>query len=220
MLDQRNALQECRRLDAEGNIELSIKTLTDVIALAPTAVLYFERGWRFEEIGEFGLAKSDYTRAIQAERLSKYLTARGLLSSDRLSDHDSGLQDFQDALAIDPKNAVVHIHLSLTNLLLGRLEIALKFARSAAEFAPDDYATHSCFGQGLLAAEQPIDAVREFRISASLNPDIANSWGMLAHALLIAKQFADAKTCICEGNRTSSLTNFHDYICETSIGNA
>jgi tetratricopeptide (TPR) repeat protein len=196
MINQSSILEKCRQLDSKGRIDASINLLTDAIKHSPSASLHFQRGWRREEIGQYDLAKDDYTRAIQIESISRYLMARGLLLSSRLSDHESAMRDYQQALTLDAQNPVLHVHLALCSLLLGRLRDAIEYAKVAVELAPEDPAAHSCLGQCLLAASRPIDAVEELQIATSLDPDSANSWSLLAQALRNTRKLAEARVCI------------------------
>lgn len=195
-IDQHGILEKCRQLDLEAKYDESIKLLTDAISRSPAAILYYERGCRLEEIGQNGLAKEDYTRAIQNEPLSKYLIARGYLLSNRLSDSELGLRDFQQALTIDPKNPTVHLNLALCNLLLGKRQDALDSARQAVLLAPMDGMAYVCLGECLLAADQPNDAAEVLQIATSLDPDSANTWSILARTLRKMKKLPEAKACI------------------------
>lgn len=196
MNDQQRILEQCRCFDSEGRTDESISLLTDIITHSPAGILYFERGCRLEDIGTYDLAKDDYTRAIEIEPHSKYLIARGLLFSSRLSDSQSGLQDFQQAITIDPDNPSVHINMALCNLLVGRQLEAIENARLAVKLAPKDDVAHSCLGQCLMASNRPDDAAKELEIATSLDPTSANSWSMLAHALRKSRKFVDAKVCM------------------------
>jgi tetratricopeptide (TPR) repeat protein len=196
MNNQNNVLEECRRLDSEGKSDASIALLTDCIAHSPSGVLYYERGQRFEESGQYDLAKNNYTQAIQMEPLAKYFIARGLLLSSRLSDHESALHDLQQALIIDPQEPNIYSNLALCNLLMGKLRDALDNATLAVQLAPNDHVAHLCLGQCLLAAKQPNDAIAELKISTSLWPASANTWGVLARALSQANRFDEARACI------------------------
>lgn len=197
MTDQRsNILGKCRQLDLEGKMDESIKLLTVSIARSPSAILYYERGWRFEEIGEYKIAKADYTQAIQDEPLSKYLIARGLLLSNRLSDHRSALRDFEHARTIDPQNLNAHINLALCNLILGELSDAFKNAEAAIDLAPNDALAHFCLGHCLLAANRPSDAAEELKIATTLDPTLANYWCIRSRALRKADNLAEAEQCL------------------------
>ena len=197
MTDKQSILEKCRQLDSEGKMDASISALTGAIRHSPTAALYFERGWRLEEVGRVDLAKDDYTRAIQIEPISsKYLIARGLLSSRGLSDHESGLRDFQQALTIDPKNPNVHVNLAFCNLHLGRLSDAIENARLAVELAPMDGLAHSCLAQCLLAGKRSDGALAESQIATSLNPESGIPWSVRARALRKTGKLDEARVCI------------------------
>lgn len=198
MNDQHSILEKCRRLDSEGKTEASIALLTDSILYSPSpaAVLLYERGWRLEEIRQYARAKNDYTQAIQIEPLAKYFIARGVLSSNKLSDHESGLRDLQQALKIDPRNPEVHMQLALCNLLLGKLKDAFESATLAVQLVPNDADAHHCLGQCLVAAKRPNDAIVELRIATSLDPTCANNWSVLSRALGKTTRFDEARACI------------------------
>jgi tetratricopeptide (TPR) repeat protein len=195
MIDQREILEKCRQLDSEGKTEESIRLLTDAILRSPAAGLFYERGWRFEEIGQNNSALEDYTNAIEREPISKYLAARGLLLSSGLRDHESALRDFQRALAISPEAPDLYINMALCNLLLGRVRLAIEDASRAVELAPQCGLAHSVLGQGLLAANLPTEAAQELRVATSLPPASANSWSLLGRALRDASDLSGAKAC-------------------------
>jgi tetratricopeptide (TPR) repeat protein len=196
MSDHHRILEQCRRLDSEDNIGASISLLTDSISHSPAHILYYERGWRYEEVSENDLALRDYTCAIDIEPHSRYLLARGLLLTSRLSDHESALSDFQQARIIAPQDPMVYLNLTECNLSLGKRAAAIENARMAVKLAPTNGFCHACLGQSLLAGDLPYDAAAELRIAISLDPSSVDSWGMLSRALEEAGDFSEARKCI------------------------
>ena len=196
MNEHLDILERCKQLDFEGRVDLSIGLLSESIQNSPSSDLYFERGCRYEDIGQFGLAEDDYSYSIRINPKSKYFIARGLLSSNKNSDHESGLRDFQNALAIEPGDANTYVCISLTYLSLGKLQRALENARIGVELAPQVSDSHSCLGQCLLAANQLSEAANELHTATVLAPAAANSWSILSRVYRKLKRFNEAKVAL------------------------
>lgn len=208
MTDPSGILEKCRQLDLNGDFDASIRLLTDSIARTPSAPLYFERGWRLEQAGRLDEAKIDYDRAIHLGECVKYLIARGLLLSDRLSDPKSALRDFQQGLRFDGYNHNIYINICSCSLLLGRLGEAIDAASVAVQLAPKDHTAHSCLGQSLLAANRPGEAAAELQIATSLDPASADSWSMLARSWRKMGDLAKAKICYEEAIKNDKSKNY------------
>ena len=86
MTNERDILDECRRLGKEERHEDAINRLSQVIAVAPSHQLYHQRGMHYERLGKFDMALADFSSALLREpNEPSYLESRGVLLSSRHS---------------------------------------------------------------------------------------------------------------------------------------
>ena len=78
MMNERDILDECRRLSKEERHEEAIHLLSQSIGLAPSHEFYHRRGHQYEYLGEFEKALDDFSSALQLEPNEiSYLESRG-----------------------------------------------------------------------------------------------------------------------------------------------
>jgi tetratricopeptide (TPR) repeat protein len=191
---QQNIISECKRLDACGTSQESIDLLGRALSKTPDAALFYERGIRFEQIGDNERALADYSEGIRLEPLLKLLVARGVLLCDRLG-AESGLSDLRSAVELFPQSAEAHMRMCLCNSLIGRNDDAFKHAHIWTSLEPNAATSHYYLGLCLKAEKQFEEAAKELRIAASLDPSSAITWSGLAAALRKIGNLPEAKEC-------------------------
>ena len=91
------------------------------------------------------------------------------------------------ALAVDPEDDEVRIHLATVYTKSRRIDDAVREYRKALETpSPADFLAHNGLGVALMAAGQPAEAIEEFRECVRLRPDYEHGQANLERALAIA----------------------------------
>ena len=185
MTNERDILNECKRLIKEQLHDEAVNLLSQVIAVTPSHELLYQRGEQYEYLGEFEKALDDFSSALLLEpNETNYLQARGVLLSSRLGRAEESLDDFSKAASLDPSSAVPHKHLSISHLLLGNLASAYDHAERAIDLDDSDGFSHYCLGRCLLAEKRFHSARTEFEIALKLGPQSARFWNGLSSACL------------------------------------
>jgi tetratricopeptide (TPR) repeat protein len=198
MTNERDILDECRRLGKEERHEDAINRLSQVIAVAPSHQLYHQRGMHYERLGKFDMALADFSSALLREpNEPSYLESRGVLLSSRLGRVADALSDFSRAASVSPSSPVPHQHLTLCHLQLGNIDAACGHADRAIELDATDPYSHYCLGQCRLAEERFHSAAEQFEIALQSDPHCARSWAGLCDARLGTGQIQRAQEC-CE----------------------
>lgn len=185
MTNERDVLNECKRLIKEQLHDEAVNLLSQVIAATPNHELFYQRGEQYEYLGEFEKALDDFSSALLLEpNETNYLKARGVLLSSRLGRPEDSLDDFSKASSVDPSSAVPHQHMSISHLLLGNVNAACDHAERAIDLDDSDGFSHYCLGQCRLAEERFHSARTEFEIALKLGPQSARFWNGLTTACL------------------------------------
>lgn len=196
MASPEQIIDECKELDIKGDLGDALKLLGNALREKPDAVLFYERGFRYEDLGDYESALADYSAAIQLQVSPKMLIARGGLLCHCLNQPRSGLEDFERALDLSPQSVVAHKHICLCYQLLDRKEEALKHAMWLVNHEPDDAEAHLCLGQCLLAESRFDIAIQELQIATRLDPSSSNAWSSLSRAFRKEHRLPEALTCL------------------------
>ena len=174
MVNEREVLDECRRLNKDDLHEEAVNLLSQAITVSPSHTLFYQRGKQYENLGELGKALDDFSSALQFEPNEKrYLESRGVLLSSRLGRVADSLSDFDRVASLDPFSPVPHQHLSLCHLQLGNLDAAFDHAERAISLNDSNGYSHYCLAQCRLAGDRFHSAAKEFEIASKLEPNNA-----------------------------------------------
>ena len=101
----------CFKYDSEGEYEKQIKACTRDIGSEEikfsvpighnVADRYYNRGNAYYELGEYGRAMSDYSKAIELNKISYAYNNRGLLYYMK-GDYDSAISDYSNGVQVFP----------------------------------------------------------------------------------------------------------------------
>lgn len=100
------------------------------------ASLHYNRGWEYDEKGEYKRAIEDYDRAIELNPRPNYYTNRGLAYSS-LDDFDRAIEDYDEAIRLDAKHAVAWNNRGVAYEKKGDLQRALRNFTEAIRLDPD-----------------------------------------------------------------------------------
>jgi tetratricopeptide (TPR) repeat protein len=96
-----------------------------------------ERGIRYTEEGEFGLAISEFNKALQVHPLSaETYNNRGIAYSKK-GEHDLAISDFTKALEIKPDMAKALYNRGITHGAKGQYKLALQDFNRSLELGPN-----------------------------------------------------------------------------------
>jgi adenylate cyclase len=138
----------------------------------------------------------DYSARALALDPNNYFThyARALfLAYER---PDEAIAEAERALALNPSFLATYIALASANLCAGRPAKALEYAQTALRLGPRDplaYAFLRTKGHGLFALGRYDEALEAFRQSLAVNPELPDSYAMLAASLAMMGRDADAR---------------------------
>ena len=99
------------------------------------ASLYYNRGWEYDEKGDYRRAISDYDRAIELVQRPNYYTNRGLAYAS-LDELDRAIEDYDEAIRIDPKHATAWNNRGVAYEKKGELQRALRNLNEAIRLDP------------------------------------------------------------------------------------
>ena len=128
---------------SKGNYALSKKEFDNalyaynkVIKKKPTlAIAYHNRGMVYYYKNQNDLAMSDYTKAIELEKLAGSYNNRGVIYKIT-GQYDKAISDFDKAIELDKKDVMVYINKAETYEELGRKLEAIEAYKSYLLFAP------------------------------------------------------------------------------------
>jgi tetratricopeptide (TPR) repeat protein len=105
---------------------------------------------------------------------------------------DEGIELLRRAIAIEPKQAVIHSNLSFAFNALDRFDEALASATRALALKPDFVDALNNRGNALARLDQPVDALASFERALALKPDSAEAWNNRACVLRDLGRASDA----------------------------
>ena len=128
---------------ALGNFQRAIDCYSDAARLDPTdGRALLARAEAYVHLGQFGVAKQDYGRSLQAKlkrNSDKYYAYLGRgYASLKLNEYDAAVSDFDRALTIDPDAANALAWRGYAHEKRGRNDLALNDYESAFRHGPND----------------------------------------------------------------------------------
>ena len=175
------ALGLMQRYDKPGNLDRAIEALQNALKTDPGFAL------AYAQIGEAYRIKSSVEQnrrwLVEAEANAKkaveldshipsvYVTLGRM--HDAAGKHDLALQEFQHALALDPRNATAMAGMGRTYELAGRLPDAEASFRKAADLQPNDWDGHNTLAMYYDRQGKYLESIAEFKKALQLAPDSA-----------------------------------------------
>jgi serine/threonine-protein kinase len=186
------ALGSMQRYDKPGNLDEAISALKDAVNIDPQFALGFAslgEAYRLknqvdpnQEWIEQSLA--NLQRAVQMDdHLPSPSVSLGRLHSS-LGKNDLALQEFQKALAINPRNADAIMGMASVYERMGRVRDAEANFKKAAAMRPDYWDGYNSLGFFYFRQRRIPDAITQFRRVLELTPDNATAFSNLAGAYL------------------------------------
>ncbi len=197
MQDFIGLFNECTQLDKQGRYRDSLERLTHVLALNPDqGSLFYERGIRFEQLGEFPSAFDDYSSAIDIDPENMiYFVSRGRLLCDKMGRALEAIADFRAAAGKAPDSPIPHQHMSLCYLMMDETENASIQAELALALSSGDASSHYCLAQCRIARSDWLSAIKELEKATGLSPNTSAYWAALGRAFMGAKDNEKARAC-------------------------
>lgn len=92
---------------------------------------------------------------------------------DEGGDLTQAAERLEQALAIEPGNAVVLLNLGTTYLRMEKVGEAVQYLEEALRHpSPDDYLAHNSLGVALIRQGRVPEAITHFRAAVTLRPDL------------------------------------------------
>lgn len=201
------ALGLMQRYDKPGNLDQAISALQNALKVDPGFAL------AYAQIGEAYRIKSSVEQnprwLVEAEANAKkaveldthipsvYVTLGRM--HDTAGKHDLALQEFQHALALDPRNATAMAGMGRAYELAGRLPDAEASFRKAADLQPNDWDGHNTLAMYYDRQEKYPQSIAEFKRALELAPDSAQVLFNLGATYIDSgdpKNFAEAESVL------------------------
>lgn len=152
-------------------------------------------------LGRDGLmrAKAAAARALELDPMLS--EAQSALASVRAREYawQEAERGFRRAIALNPNNALAHLELGATVLVVqGRFEESLEEVRRAVTLDPLSPYVHTEFGRTLLLAGRYTEAADQLRKAIALDPSRNRPYNLLGRALYLQEKTAEALTVFDE----------------------
>jgi tetratricopeptide (TPR) repeat protein len=121
--------------------------------------------------------------------VAHYSLANALLEKGRTSE---GIDEYEQALAIDPDNAETHNNLGSALMLTGRTADAIYHYEQALRLHPDYAKAHSNLGNALVQTGQTSEAVNHYRQALRIAPGSVSAHNNFAAALAQMGRISEA----------------------------
>jgi tetratricopeptide (TPR) repeat protein len=102
-------------------------------------------------------------------------------------EREEAIQEYREAIRLDPKNAKAHYNLGFALAVKGEREEAIQEYREAIRSDPKDAKAHYNLGVALQAKGQLNEAIKEYRAAIDLDPEDAYARSELPKAEQMAK---------------------------------
>ncbi len=156
-----------------GRFDDAVEIFSQLIAVAPTAEVYFHRGLAYSALKKPRLALADLNQAVSKDSNNpSYRVERGqmLLATAHF---DNAVEDFTAALRADPGNVAALVGRAQSFINLRRDERALGDLNEAIRRSPDNGLLYRLRGDALSRAGLHEEAVKAYDRAIALRPSDA-----------------------------------------------
>jgi serine/threonine-protein kinase len=190
--DYLTALGYTQRFDKPGNLDLAIASLRKAVQTDPAFALgYAQLGeaYRLKYQAEknpdwLTQAQANCQKAAELDNRIPAVFVTLAQIHDLLGNHDLALQEFHQALDLDPKNAAALGGLALSYEDSGRIADAEKTFQDAAAMRPDVWVGYNALGAFYKRQHKYPQAVAAYQQALQITPDNAELFSNLAAAYL------------------------------------
>ncbi len=174
-----------RNLDWRDSLTLYQATLKDA---PPSARVYANLGWVYQERGELEKAEDAYQQALKLDphAADPHNNLGTLYRTRKL--FEEAVREFRQAVALNPHHAAAHNNLGLALLELGRPDEAKRAFEEALRLNPDFSAAHSNLGNYYFRRGELARAREEYRAALRLNPGFAQAHNNLGSVYFMMGQ--------------------------------
>jgi tetratricopeptide (TPR) repeat protein/TolB-like protein len=202
--DYLTALGYMQRYDKPGNIDLAVTALQNAIQTDPSFALGWAQlgeAYRFKYIVDqnprwLNEAEANGRKAVELDSQlpAAYVTLGWV--HEATGKHDLGLQEFQQALHLDPLNGLALAGLARSYRRSGRIADAEATYQRAIALRSNDWDAYNNYGQFCHGQGKYAQAIVQYQKALQLTPDNAQVLGNLGAAYIDAgdpKQFPMAE---------------------------
>ncbi len=115
-------------------------------------------------------AMADYTRALEGSPTSILFVNRGMASS-MLKNYHYALQDFDEALQMDPNDAEAYINKGDIYFALEDYHNAIQYYTQALFLSPDDERTYNNRANAYMKLNNPEQALLDYNVALDIDPN-------------------------------------------------
>jgi serine/threonine-protein kinase len=180
-----------QRFDKPGNLDNAIKSFNSAVAADPQFALGFaslgEAYWdkyRYDRNSEWLKKAAEFcNRAIQLNKKLPVVYITLARIHDASGNHDLALEEFDQTLSLDPRNADAHLGRAAVYEAMGRTSDAEQELKTAIELRPEYWLGISELGAFYLRQRRSDDAMTAYRRMLELVPDSASAHNNYGAAL-------------------------------------
>ncbi len=179
--DYLTALGYMQRYDKPGNLDLAVNTLRNAVETDPNFALgraELGEAFRFKYIVDqnprwLDEAEANARKAIELDSQlpASYITLGWV--HDQTGKHDLALQEFQQALRLDPLNGLAMAGLARSYRRSGRIADAEATYQRAIALRSNDWDAYNNYAQFLNVQGRSTEAITQFKKALQLTPDNA-----------------------------------------------
>ena len=174
----------------------ALDDLDKAIETEPLAGFYFVRADTHSNLGHYGQADEDYSKAIELSRdattQARSLYNRALLRYYHLGEHEKGLADFTQAIKLDPGFAMAYRARGAVYREQERWEEAARDYSKAIELEPGNAGAYSGRGDVYTQLGKLEEALQDYNKAIELKLDDFGAYLRRGNAYYRLEQFAKA----------------------------
>jgi tetratricopeptide (TPR) repeat protein len=173
--------KELRKIDKHAE---AVELLNEALRETADARLFHSRGITFEQLDQPDKAVDDIASAILLGKTNpRYFFDRACILADPLKRHDEAIEDFEQAIQLQPDHVDAHRQCSGSLLIMGKPNRALEHAETALKLAPNEAGTHFFLGEAYISLNRYKEAVASLKRAVELDPSKNYYFSALSHAI-------------------------------------
>ncbi|HZZ73146.1 MAG TPA: tetratricopeptide repeat protein [Pirellulales bacterium] len=203
-------LQRARAWEELGALDKAIADDTQLIALAPKAFAYNERGLKYFAQQDYTKAQADFDKALDLDpKFALARNNRGNLERAQKK-FDAALIDYNEAIRLDDRNPLFYGNCANAWLEKGNLDQALANLDQAIPLDPKNAMLHLNRGTALLEKGEPAKASEDFQQAVQFDPNVAESRNNLAWLRATAEddKLRDGAAAVRHATRACELSDW------------